>query len=463
MRLIPVSLLAVSLALLAGCSGDGSVGSAEELTAALGSASAGDTIRLTAGEFRGSFDVPAGVTLSGEGVGATRIIGPSDMHALSLAPGATVATRVENLSVDASGEFGVVAIGSGEVAIENAEVRVPTNGAGIGVESLSALRLSNVQVTGPVTEANADGMPLEPTIADSATYGVVAVSVMTFEANDVTVGGFAYVGVLTVSTNVTWNDGSVMSNLGTGLLIHGGTAELNNAQIDTALQGTRLIPAYNAVFAGNADVTTNGIELSNGGGYGILQSEATATHNDLVALDNSNAALWVQNSTGFSLTNGMLSGNGMAGVVALESSEISVSQSDIDSTQLMTRIVGTMPVMVGDGVHLLGSTTNITLDQLGLTDNSRVGVLFDLEGADFSGIDVVSVDVSGGGEYGAIAQDGTIPADWDANVTRDAVLEASDSAFSGTLQTVGIVGPSDMPAVNAVLASGIAGIVGPSD
>jgi hypothetical protein len=254
-----------------------------------------------------------------------------------------------------------------------------------------------------------------------------------------------------------------MSNLGTGLLIHGGSAQINNSQIDSALQGTRLIPAYNAVFAGNADVTTNGVEVSGGGGYGILQSEATATHTDLMALDNDNAALWVQNSGGFSLTNGMLSGNGMAGIVGLESSGMTVAEADIQSTQLMTRIVGTMPVMVGDGVHLLGSTTDITLDRLSLTDNMRVGILVDLEGADFSGIDVVSVDVTGTGDYGAIAQDGTIPADWDANVTRDAVLEASDSAFAGTLQTVGIVGPSDLPAVNAVLASGIAGIVGPSD
>ncbi len=323
--------------------------------------------------------------------------------------------------------------------------------------------MSNVMVTGPVTDANAEGMPLEPTIDDSATYGVVAVSVMTVEATDLTVGGFAYVGVLSVSSNLTWNDGSVMSNLGTGLLIHGGSAEINNAQLDTALQGTRLIPAYNAVFAGNADVTTNGIQVSSGGGYGILQSEATATHTDIVALDNANAALWVQNSGGFSVTNGMLANNGMAGVVGLESSGISIAQSDIETTQLMTRIVGTMPVMVGDGVHLLGSTTDISLDQVGLTDNGRVGVLVDLEGADFSGITLSAVDVTGTGTYGAIAQDGTIPTDWDANVTRDSVLQAADEAFAGTLQTVGIVGPSDMPAVNAVLASGIAGIVGPSD
>ncbi len=68
-----------------------------------------------------------------------------------------------------------------------------------------------------------------------------------------------------------------------------------------------------------------------------------------------------------------------------------------------------------------------------------------------------------GAEYGAIAQHGTVPAMWDASVTRSATLAVNDAAFSGVLDTVGIVGPSDLPAVTAVLTSGLVGIVGPSD
>jgi len=464
MRKIQISLLVVSLAFVWGCGGDEAIGDAESLSATLASATAGDRVCLTAGVFEGTFDVPAGVTLCGAGAGATRIIGPSDSPGLRLAPGTDVATQVEMLTVEANGDFAVVAIGAGEVQIRDAEVSVPTNGAGIGAESLTALRLTRVDIRGPVDDANADGMPLEPTIDDSATYGLVAVSVMTVEATEMTVGGFAYVGMLSVSTNLTMVDSSVLSNLGTGLLVHGGSADIDNSNIDSALQGTRLIPAYNAVFAGNADVNTNGIEISEGQGYGILQSEATATHNDLVALNNSNAALWVQNSGGFSLSNATVRNSGMAGIVALESSGIGVTDASIEETQAMTRIFGTMPVMVGDGVHLLGSTTDVTLDRLALLENTRVGILLDLEGGDFASIDVVSVDVTGSAEQlGAIAQNGTVPATWDDNITRSSIIEANDLAFAGTLDTVGIVGPSDMPAVNAVLASGIAGIVGPSD
>jgi hypothetical protein len=463
MRLISIPLMVVSI--LGACTGDGAVGDSESLTRALASASAGDRVCLTAGVFDGSFEVPAGVTLCGAGVGVTRIIGPSDRPALRLAPGASSATVVTGVTVESSGDFGIVAVGAGAVDIHDAEVRVPSNGAGIGAESLTMLRLTSVNVEGPVTLANAGGMPLEPTISDSATYGVVAVSVMTVEATDMTVGGFAYVAILAVSSNLTLTNGSITSNLGTGLLVHGGSADLVSTRVDTALQGSRLIPAYNAVFAGNADITTNGLEVSMGEGYGILQSEATATHTDLLAIGNDNAALWIQNSGGFSLTGGTLRGNGMAGLVALESSDVLVAEVDIEDTSLMTRVIGTRPVMVGDGVHLLGSTTGITLDQVGLNENSRVGILVDLEGADFSGIDIRSVSVTGStsAQLGAVAQDGTVPADWDANITRSPVIEANDDAFAGTLETVGIVGPSDLPAVTAVLASGIAGIVGPSD
>jgi hypothetical protein len=97
-------------------------------------------------------------------------------------------------------------------------------------------------------------------------------------------------------------------------------------------------------------------------------------------------------------------------------------------------------------------------------NNARVGVLLDLDGGMFDGIDIRSVDVDGtGGQLGAIAQNGVIPPGWDDNVMRSPVIDANDSGFSGTLATVGIVGPSDMPAVDAVLMSGLAGIVGPSD
>lgn len=465
MRRILGVLLVLSLGFVVACdSGDGAVGDADSLAAALASASAGDRVCLTAGVFQGAFEVPAGVELCGAGAGLTRIVGPAGSSALRVAPGGAVPTVVRDVTVEAHGAFGVFAIGPGDVEMINSDVDVPSDGAGIGAESLTSLSLTNVNVMGPVTEVNAGSMPLEPAIDNSATYGVVAVSVMTVEASSVEVSGFAYVGVLSVSSNLTWDGGGVFSNLGTGILVHGGTADLSNAAMLAALQGSRLIPAYNAVFAGSADISTNAVDVSGGGGYGILQAEATATHDGLTASDNANAALWIQNSGGFNLTNSTLRNNATAGIVALESSGINVDQVEIAETREMTRVIGSMPVMVGDGVHLLGSTTSVVLDGLGLTNNSRVGVLFDLEGSDFGGIDIRGASIDGtADQLGAIAQNGTVPPGWDTNVTRSALIDANDTAFGGALGTVGIVGPSDLPAVNAVLASGIAGIVGPSD
>jgi len=466
MRQLLSVFLVLSLGLAFGCDGDGgAIGDSESLSAALASASPGDRVCLTAGVFQGSFDVPAGVEICGAGAGLTRIVGPAGSPALRVVPGGTAPSVIRDVTVEAQGAFGVFSVGPGNLQIIDTDVDVPSYGAGIGAESLSSLTLTNVNVMGPVTEVNAGDMPLDPTIDNSANYGVVAVSVMTVEASSVEVSGFAHVGVLSVSSNLNWDGGGVFSNLGTGLLVHGGTADVSNAAILAALQGTRLVPAYNAVFAGNADITTNALEVSGGGGYGILQANgATATHDGLTASDNANAALWIQHSPGFTLSNGVITNNATAGIVALESTGINVGGTNISDTRAMTRVIGSMPVEVGDGVHLLGSTTGVVLDAVALENNTRVGVLFDLEGESFAGIDIRSATIDGTGEQlGAIAQNGTVPAGWDANVTRSTLIDDNDSAFAGALGTVGIVGPSDLPAVSAILDSGIAGIVGPSD
>lgn len=465
MKCVTVSTLLLTIAgLLAGCDGDGTISTPDDLRSALASAAPGDRVCLGEGTFEGAFDVPAGVELCGAGVGITRIVGPSDLPAVRATPGIGGPTRITGLTIEPNSDFGVLAVGPGDLELSDVEVVVPDTGGGLGAENLTNLTMTDVQMTGPITTLNADDVPLDMDISMTPAYGVVSVSVMSIEATGMTVGGFAHFGVLSVNSNLTMVDSQITSNLGSGLLIYGGTADLRSVGIDTALQGTRLIPPYNAVFAGNADVTTNALDVSSSEGYGILQSEATATHTDLLARNNSEAALWVQSSGGFSVTRGTIENNALAGVVALESSGIMLDSVDIGGTAERTRIIATRPVMVGDGVQLLGSTTDITFESLGLTDNARVGVLLDLDGGVFDGIDVRSVNVDGSGaQLGAIAQGGVIPPGWDSNVTRSAIIDANDSAFAGALETVGIVGPSDLPAVDAVLMSGIAGIVGPSD
>ncbi len=328
---------------------------------------------------RDPFDVPAGVTLCGAGAGATRIVGPSDLPTLTLAPGtAETPTVVTGLTAESVGDLAIRAVGAGYVEVSDAAVAVPTNGAGIGAESLTSVAIRSVTVTGPVNAGNADAMPLTPSITDSATHGMTFVGVSTVIVEESTVTGFAYVGVLSVNSGMTWRGGAITSTLGTNLLVYGGTATIEAANLEEALQGTRLIPAYDAVLAGGADVSTNGVDVSNSGGYGILQSEATATHVGLSAMSNRSAALWVQNSGGFSLSDSNLDDNGMAGVVAYASTDVNLADVVIDGTRSMTRIFGTMPVEVGDGVQLVGSTTNVSLARLGLGDNARVGLLVDL-------------------------------------------------------------------------------------
>src|SRR5262245_7969194 len=94
-----ISVLVSITAALAGCGGDDEpIGDGAGLTDALADAQAGDTVTVGACTVSGAFEVPAGVTLSGQGRGTSILQGPAGKAAVTLHPGGS-ATSLTNLSI----------------------------------------------------------------------------------------------------------------------------------------------------------------------------------------------------------------------------------------------------------------------------------------------------------------------------------------------------------------------------
>ena len=463
-------LIALSLVALIGCAGeDGPASSAAELSAALGGAGAGDTVRASAGTFRGSFVVPDGVTLEGAGDGT--ILESSDDRAVVILRATSAQTTVRNVTVRSTGSAAIVATGAGTATVDTVRVE-STRGIGIGGEDAGTFRLVDVSLVGPVTRDNVSSLPLDPTPADTATHGIVLVRVADAELLRVTVNGYAKFGALFVESGVDWDTGNANENVSTGMMSYGGSATLTGVEIARTIGGFTLIPPYNAVFANGSIVSTTNLVASGGEGYGVLHSATGGNHVNLVAEDNTAAGLWAQDTAGLSLSgaSSRIANNAFAGVVALESADVTIEDAAITDTRMARRVFGeTGTVEVGDGIQLVRSVTAITLRNLTLTNNQRAGTLIDLGGSTTDGITLTSVTANATGtSLGVVAQNGTLTAGWDATVARMGDTATNDPAFltSGALLDIaGVVAPTDMPAADDISTGGLGavGVVAPTD
>ncbi len=432
-----VAFAVASLSLVAGCgSGDGApIADAETARVRLGSASPGERVCLAAGDFRGPFQVPAGVIFCGAGADLTTVSAPAGMTTITLAPGSESSpTTVEAMTIRADGAFATEATGEGDVAVRDARIEVPGAGGGISVEMVGLSSVTDVEIRGSVNAGNAAMQPAMGTVTDTATHGVRATGTVV-ALEDVEVSGFAETGVRVTDGTLRFLRGTVSEVVGTGVVIDGGDADLESVVVERTLQGMRALPATGVVLADGAVVDTRALEVTGSEGYGILQSDSSASHADLRVTESAQTGIWVQDSDGLVLADAFLEGNHFEGVFATQSSNLTFERVAVARTRIETRITGAASaVEVGDGLSLFASNTNVRLEEVQLIDNERVGVLFDLDGGTFDDIDIASIEVSAMGEgLGAVAQNGTIPPDWDANITRNDVAEANDAAFTGTL------------------------------
>ncbi|MBI5486712.1 MAG: hypothetical protein HY905_05230 [Deltaproteobacteria bacterium] len=458
-------------ALAGACGGSDSAEkcTADELAAALGAARAGDTVRVGACRIAGSFEVPAGVTLTGHGPTESVLLTTGHRPVLRLVPGASP-TRVADLGVLSSGNSGIWITGTGSAVLERVRLEA-TRGIGVAAEDVDVLELRSLELVGPIVETNRNsvlmsGSPPEVDPDLWATHGLLLVRVADARLEDVTARGFASFGALLVDGATTWERGGAPRNLGTGLMISGGSAVLRDLDLSGTFRGVLVRLAYGGVFADAADVESSGLVVDDGDNFGLLHDGATARHTDLVAGGNGGPAVWIQDCDGVELAGaGMaLAGNRLAGVVAVHSSNVTVSDGRIDDTALATRIFEeSRSVQVGDGVQVVGAAGPVTLRRLALSGNERAGLLIDLGGGTMDGIAVDTLAVDGfGTQYGALVQNGDAASGWDTSVSREGATADNDVRPHADLSIVGRVDPDDVPAVDRVGVDGVNAIIDPN-
>lgn len=476
--LASLSLLSC-LALLSGCGDDDPPPACDAATLGdrLEGAGAGDTVEVGACRVQGSFRVPAGVTLKGAGRDATVLVGPEGEVALTLDNGPVdSATVAVDLSIESGGRVGLLASGAGNVVIERVDVRA-TRGVALAVADAVDATIRDVNLQGPVTIENALRQPAPPApdeddpeayqdalaafARDTAPHGLVVVAVADATLEGITAHGFAQVGALIYDSHGRWTGGEVSGNLGLGLAQFGGDLVVEGVSVTTTLKGSRLLPPFGVLLADDASFESTDLVVADNESQGIVQIASTALHTNLTASGNGETAIFVQDATALTIEGGELSDNALAGIIARDSTGISLHDLSIRDTRLATTVVDTGSAEVGDGIQLTGSTDDVDVDTVTLSGNQRAGLLIDLHGGTGAGVHLAGLTVDGtGDQYGVIAQDGT-PADgWDEGVTRLGATVLNDASFLEDATTLGLAGRADVPLLDE---DEIRGVIGPND
>lgn len=463
--------------LFAACGG-GELCDGADIAAELGSAANGDRVVIGACEVQGPLRVPEGVTL--EGAGGSVVVAPADSAAIVLVPrdGAGAAT-VANLTIRGAGRIGLYASPGAAGDVRDVTVTA-TSGIAIAALDAGPLALTNVVVTGEVTETNAleprwlrvaaaptapAACPMAPcdcepgatredgAVCDStgrwatltAVYGIFLERTAA-TLTDVDVEGFASFGAVFRGETVSWTRGTVSDNLGVGVRAIDAAVALTDVSVSGTLEGLRGTPAYAIAATDATAVTTTGLLLTDNERYGFVMIGGSAHHTDLVAERNDDVALWITEASGVEVTGPAtrFSENAFSAVVIATSENVRMSGGTIESTRATERVIGEFGALrVGDGLHLLEGVRTATFEDVVLRNNERAGLLLDIGKGGLPTFTGIGVSGSGS-SLGAIAgmDDGGgsltpgAPAGWDTGIARDAVTAANDAAVTGTLDVL---------------------------
>ena len=427
--------VAALVLVLASCGDEGSssIETSEQLREALEGAASGDVIELASGAtFVGSFSVPGGVTVDGNGAVLEGLSNPlgGPKAVVILTGGADQATRLTDVTV-VNNAGGVVAVGGGEVAIDRVTVDVSA-GFGIAAEGVEALSLSELTLRGPVTEEMLSSIGDEVDPSELPIAGLM-VSNVELSASELDISGFAGFGAIVYQSAGTLSASRIGQCLGVGLLVEASQLEVASTRVEESYSGRRVgstIFATGVAVTGGSAMTSEGLTIDGVQGVGLLQDNATSAHADLQVMNNRNFAVWLQDIAATDAPAFMVRGasaienNSGAGIFARDVAGIDLDGLTVANTATQTRVDGFRPIEYGDGVQLVGVTGQIAIRNTYLVGNPRVGLLVDgtSEGGapapDFA-LDAVYVELGELDEapLGLIVQNSDA---WD----RDALLDA---------------------------------------
>jgi len=397
----------------------------EELTEALAEARSGEVVRLTGARYEGSFRVTAGVVVVGDGavlataVGGGTHIGNGRLCVLCLSSAAaSTPTRVKGLAIESAG-LGIAAEGDGVVVIE--DVRVDAS-RGVGaVLGASEVRLSDVDLNGPIDteeELAAIGAEIDP--AATAVAGVV-MSGARWRMERVAVRRFAGFGVVLHNSEGTWEEGEVVGNVGTSVLVEGGEAVVRQVAVRDGRQGGEAgyaLEASGVVVSAAGRLVSEGLTVEDVNGIGLLQDNARSEHTDLVVSRNRFAGIWVQGDADAAHATALqvrgagsrVAANLGLGVYFRDASGLvldGVTIADTGARPQPDEVLGF--VDVADGLQLAGASGQVELADAALMGNGRAGIVLDGAASDaiysFRAVHVSAVD--DGVVHGTVLQNAT--------------------------------------------------------
>lgn len=419
----------------------------ERLSAAAGTP--GAVVEVGACTVAGPIEVPAGVTLRGSGRASTILVSAGDAPVVALASGRDE-TVVEHLTLQVTGFAGILgAAGEGSVRVSDVRVEV-SSGVGVGLAG-RAVELRDVEIGSTVEPGVLAELPPLATHLEGPTYGLVVLDAPHVSLADVSVHGFARAGVALVRSPADWAGGTIAECRGIGLGVWEGRAALDAVGVERTLRG-RVLSTMAVLAAAGGELSTRDVVLADNDAIGVLHDDASGAHDGLDVHGSRGPALWTQRSGGLRVSDASISGNRIAGLLALDAGAVLVERTTIAETAL-----GVPPGSFGDreptadGIEVVrddGQPLDVTLDTVTLAANERVGVLLDAGGAGFGASRLQAVRVDGTGEaLGAVAQrvEG-LPATWDDSVERAGATALNDERFADLLAAVGIVMPPELPA-----------------
>jgi hypothetical protein len=444
-------LLIATLSYVPACGDDELVSSSAALVAALDEASAGDTVHIAAGSYTGSFVVPPGVALVGEGTNATELrSAPGGRPVVRLTPGDGT-SALAGLRVRVDEGSGIVAVGDACVELRDLEVYV-SRGLGVGLEDLRCAHLARVQVQGSVTADNVQSLPETISASTAASHGVVALRVRDVQLADVEIEGMAAQAAVFEDSVVRWDRGGVANSHGVGIIAAAGSLDAVGIEIVDMVDSDLLGFEYGLVSSRSASVQSTDLVVRDLPGTAVLHDGGSATHEGLSIAASQQAGLWVQNAQRVELRGGsapesVIRDVGLAGIMAVDVEELRVADTRVTNVTRAVRAVALGPVEVGDGIQVVGQHPRVSLTRVALEGNARVGYLAEVDDADGLSAEAVTLTVSGDG-LGAILQLAGVPQAWTA-IPRSQAAEENDMAFVDRgvpLDVMDGISPIDRPA-----------------
>ena len=434
-------LLAFGSLLVFACSEqrDLTAGTPDELVQALSRAVPGDRIVLTARDYSGAFEVPAGVTLDGNGA---RLSGTGP-PVLRVAGGESSPTLILNLEIANSG-IGLLGGQGGTLSLSDVRIDVAT-GAGLIAGDIERLILTRVTVAGSVTEDDLSELGAEVDPLRFAALGIAARD-LELDWTLVDVSGFAGFGVLLSGASGPWNGGTLSGNTGPALLAEASQLSLDGVNVSSGRSGQLFgnsLPV-GMVISGGSLLVTQDLSITDIEGPGILQDAASSEHTALSIDGTDYAGIWVQNSTS---TPRALSLSGGSLITRVRGSGVhlrAVNGASFDGLTVSdTAKRSSLSADTGDGIQALALTGELVLRETELSDNARSGLLFDgAESAAPPSVRVDGLSITGSGEYGLLIQnsledfraDAVVQAELDqrdrAAMASGLLLEAQSESFS---------------------------------